>query len=365
MRGIMIHSLMSRGVGYDLAYRTANQVRERLRGRAEVAPGELRALVTELLGETADVDLRPVLPPSIGVVGEGRRLPFSKGVLAQSLLAAAIEQVDAFDVAREIERDLMARGVAEVERADLRRLACEALRQRMGRSVAERYLVWRRYQDPDKPVILLLGGAPGAGKTSLALEVAHRLGIQRVMSADSIRQIMRIMLSPELVPAVHVSSYEAWKVIPGAAVGEDPVIEGFLAQASAVTVGVRAMMDRAIAENTSLVLDGVSLLPGLLDVKSYEEFAHVIFLVVATLDVDAYENRFARRAEGERLRPKHRYLDHLDAIRRIQEHFLERADQQGVPIVDNDAFDGSVTSIVRYVSETLRNREPLDTEDWL
>ena len=88
---------------------------------------------------------------------------------------------------------------------------------------------------------MLLGGAAGVGKTSLALEVAHRLGIGRVCSTDSVRQIMRIMLSRELVPAIHGSSYDAWRLLPPDSLGDDPVIEGFRAQAATVSVGVRAI----------------------------------------------------------------------------------------------------------------------------
>ena len=58
---------------------------------------------------------------------------------------------------------------------------------------SERFMVWRQHQDPDKPVIVVLGGTTGAGKTSIALEVALRLGIRRVLSTDAIRQVMRIM----------------------------------------------------------------------------------------------------------------------------------------------------------------------------
>ena len=50
---------------------------------------------------------------------------------------------------------------------------------------------------------MLIRGQSKTGKTTLALEVAHRLGIGRVVSTDSIRQIMRIMLSPELAPEIH------------------------------------------------------------------------------------------------------------------------------------------------------------------
>ena len=46
---------------------------------------------------------------TITITGRGRGLPFSKGILSQSLLAAAIEPNDAFDVARDIERDLVRR----------------------------------------------------------------------------------------------------------------------------------------------------------------------------------------------------------------------------------------------------------------
>jgi len=365
MRGIMIHSLLARGISFADAFRTANEVRERVRGRPVVTREELAKTVREILGDAAVSEEgrgRPG-PASIVVSGHGRKLPFSKGILSQSLLAAAIEPNDAFDVAREIEGQLQAHGVQEIERGELRRIAFETLRKRIGPRIAERYLVWRRYQEPDRPVILLLGGATGAGKTSLGLEVAHRLGIQRVLSTDSIRQIMRIMLSADLVPAIHRSSYEAGGV--AAAGDEDPVIQGFRAQAATVSVGVRAMMDRAVAESSSMILDGVSIVPGMIDLRAYAHTAHVIFLVVATLSPEAYRSRFAARERDEIHRPQHRYAEHLDPILRIQEHFLELADRYNIPIVDNDNFDRSVLSIVRHVTESLRKKVPFDVAELL
>ena len=364
MRGIMIHSLLARGISFEDAFRTANEVRERVRGRPVVTREELAKAGREILGEGAlseEGRARPG-PDAIVVGGHGRKLPFSKGILSQSLLAAAIEPTDAFDVAREIEGQLRARGAREIDRRELRRIAFETLRKRIGPRIAERYLVWRRYQEPERPVILLLGGATGAGKTSLGLEVAHRLGIQRVLSTDSIRQIMRIMLSEELVPAIHRSSYEAGE---GESASGDPVIAGFRAQAATVAVGVRAMMDRAVAESSSMILDGVSIVPGMIDFGAYEHTAHVIFLVVATLSAEAYRNRFAARERDEVRRPQHRYAEHLERILRIQEHFLELADRYDIPIVDNDNFDRSVLSIVRHVTESLRKKVPFDVAELL
>jgi 2-phosphoglycerate kinase len=366
MRGIMIHSLMARGVSFEAAARTATQVRDRLRGHLVVEKSEINAEIRKILGD-APFESEHHLPTPVDIIvtGRGQGQPFSKGVLSQSLLAAAIDPHVAFDVAREIERELVRRRIRHVDRTELRGLAFETLGRTTGSHAAERYLVWRKFHEPDRPVILLLGGATGVGKTSLALEVAHRLGIDRVLSSDSVRQIMRIMLSPDLAPAIHASSYDAHKQIPDEALGEDPVIDGFLAQTATVSVGVRASMDRAVAENASLVLDGVSIVPGLIDVEAYGELAHVIFLVVSTLDAKVYAGRFEARAGRQTHRVAHRYVENLDAILKIQDHFLEAAERFGIPIVDNDSFDRAVLLIIRHVTEALRKTRAFESSGLL
>ncbi|HZO10386.1 MAG TPA: hypothetical protein VFC77_13455, partial [Myxococcota bacterium] len=120
MRGIMVHSLLERGVPFEDAYRVANLIRQRLRGRPVVAKEELAKSLRELLGSTPFTE--ELQPDHITITGHGKGLPFSKGILSQSLLAAALDPSDAFDVARQIERELVALGIREVERRDLRRL---------------------------------------------------------------------------------------------------------------------------------------------------------------------------------------------------------------------------------------------------
>jgi len=363
MRGIMVHSLMERGVSFEEAYRAANAVRQRMRGRSVVVKEELAKALGEILGGYEEA--RGRLPDEITITGHGKGLPFSKGILSQSLLAAALDPNDAFDVARQIERELVTRGIHEIERGELRRLAYEILARKAGEQAAQRYLVWRRYQEPDKPVVILLGGTSGVGKTSLAVEVSHRLGISRVLSTDSIRQIMRITLSPELVPALHASSYDAYKCLPQGESGQDPVLEGFHAQAATVAVGIRASIDRAVAEGASLVIDGVSVVPGLVSPEAWADSAYVIFLVVGSLDEDALRNRFAARAIGAKERAAHRYLENFDAICKIQDHFLELAERHDVPIVDNSSFDRAVLLVIRHVTDTLHKLGNSDARELL
>jgi len=366
MRGIMVHSLMARGVDFEVALATAEEVGKRIAGRDIVGRDELNGLVREVLADDVLSDHQPPLPPLFGrilVTSESNStVPFSKGTLSQSLLAASIDPNDAFEVAAEIEQALRRELRSRVSRSQLREMAFDALFERFGKQTAERFLIWRRHQEPEKPIIILLGGTTGCGKTSLAVEVAQRLGISRVASTDSIRQILRITLSRELVPAIHSSSFDAHTHMLGFE-GEDPVLAGFHAQAAVVSVGVRAMIDRAIEENTSLILDGVSLVPGLIDLEAYRGRAHVIFLVVARLDEVAFRSHFISREMRQHRRSAQRYVEHLDAILKIQDEFLELADRFDVPIVDNVTIDGSVLLVIRHVVESLRRAGGYDPSE--
>jgi 2-phosphoglycerate kinase len=55
----------------------------------------------------------------------------------------------------------------------------------------------------------------------------------------------------------------------------------------------------------------------------------------------------------------------MDAILRIQDHFLELAERHAIPIVDNDSADASVLSILKHVCETLRQVEGFDAASLL
>lgn len=362
MRGILVHSLMSREISFDDALRVAGIVSKEIQDRPDIARSDLAVLVADVVrAELPEASLVDVSAPAPIQVGPSRgATPFSKGRLSQSLLASAIDPSDAFDAAREIELSLRRRGKTEISRSELRRLSHATLCERFGERTGERYLCWRQYQEPERPVVILVGGTTGAGKTSVALEVALRLGISRVLSTDSIRQVMRTLIPRELVPALHVSSFDAHRELPAAADSESPAVDGFIAQASVMSLGARAMIDRAVEENASLVLDGVPLAPGLVDIEGYKDVADVMMVVVARLDEDAFRSHFASRAERERRRESPRYVENLDAILQIQNHILELADHHDIPIIDNVDLDESVRLVIKHVVDTLREKTEID-----
>jgi 2-phosphoglycerate kinase len=291
--------------------------------------------------------------PLVTALGNGR--PFSKGVLAQSLLATAMDPTDAFTIARHIEEELIATGDREITRDALRAFVSAVLRAEKGDEAAERYLHWRRNQEPDLPLVLLLGGTSGVGKSALALEVARRLGIGRVLSTDSIRQVMRVLLSRELVPALYGSSYDAHALLPAEDGVRPDVIAGFRVQASGLAVGIRACLDRTVEESSHLVVDGVSIAPGLIDLDAYAGRAHTVFLVVRVAP-DELRNRLVMRATGEPRRLPDRYLANFDAILAIQDYLLERAARHGVSVIENVSLDESARLVIEHVMRDRAGR---------
>ena len=131
-------------------------------------------------------------------------LPYSKGLLARALMVAGVPADRAYELARRVEQDLAERGERTVDLDRLEELAQEVLGERGGRATPPPPAPLRAScSELDVPLILLVGGATGTGKSTVATEVAYRLGITRVTSTDFVRQTMRAFFSREFMPSIH------------------------------------------------------------------------------------------------------------------------------------------------------------------
>jgi len=279
----------------------------------------------------------------------GDELPYSKGLMARALIAVGLPADQAYQFARRVELDLAERGVhaLELERLDL--LAQEVLGDDVGKRAVDRLRRLADLQALDVPVIVMIGGSTGTGKSTVAAEVAHRLGITRVASTDFIRQTMRAFFSPAFMPTIHYSSFEAGAATDAEVTG-DPTIVGFVDQCRHVCVGVEAATDRALTEGWSMVLEGVHLVPGLLPQKL--EGALLVHVVLEIADEDVHRMHFhVRDASTGGVRAMDKYLDRLDAIRRVQAYVTGRARREGVPVVENANVERTIDQVIELVMQ--------------
>lgn len=363
MRGMLIHYLIQRGFKHEDASEIANAAREALRTANNVRRKEIvklvRTLITERYGEcdVGDLVFWERLPTTVTVERNGVSRPLSKEMLARTVQVTGIAADTAYQFANTLEGRLIDQRRQRIEEPELAEYTATYLSEEHGDQQAERFRLWRMWWEAQQPLIVLIGGASGVGKTTLAISLANLLSIPRVVATDDIRQTMRLMLSSELMPALHPSSYMAGEALPESPTAEeDPVISGFREQARVVAVGVRAIIARCVEENTSVIIDGVHLLPELMDLEAYPGQVCFAPLTLALSDRQAYETRFAERARQAPERPVHRYLAHLDEILRIQEHILANSMVHDIPVIETATVDDLTSNAVVIIGDHLEAR---------
>jgi 2-phosphoglycerate kinase len=200
---------------------------------------------------------------------------------------------------------------------------------------------------------VLLAGAPGVGKSTLASLLANRLGINRVIATDAIRHVIRAFFSRELMPFAHLSSFEAARALdPDEEASGDPDIVGFTRQAQTVRTGVMAIVDRACQEGTPMVVEGVHLVPGLINGELRDRCVP-IQAVLTVADEELHRGHFSLRGGSER--PADRYLDRFAQIRKLQDHLVARAEARGVPVIDNANIDSALAAVMDVVLDSIED----------
>lgn len=286
----------------------------------------------------------------VNVSGQEYGLPYSKGLMASRIMATGLAPARAFHVAEVVEGRLHARGEPVPTGTELTDIVLDVLQREEGERYATSFAKWQLLARLDRPLVILVGGATGVGKSTIATLLANRLGITRVIPTDAVREVMRAMFSKEIMPTIHTSSFDAARLVrhplPRSA---DPVLIGFGEQASAVAVGVEALISRAADEGTDLILEGAHLVPGFVERSQFEGRAVVVSLLVTVDDEDLHRSHFLIRAHEVRNRPSERYLDYFDNIRKQQKYVKSLALEHGVPIVPSNNLDDTLARVIDLV----------------
>ena len=279
-------------------------------------------------------------------LGDPNGLPYSKGLMARALVDAGVGIEPAYLLATQLELDLELTGAQAVELERLEELAAAVLGEVAGARAVNRLRRLAALRALEVPIVLLVGGATGSGKSTVATEVAHRLGITRVTSTDFIRQTIRAYFPAPSMPAVHISSFEAG--------GE----EGFIEQTRSVLVGVEASIERALTEGWSMVIEGVHLVPGL--VPAEIEGAVLVQAVLRVDDIEAHRTRFyVRDASTGGVRGMAKYLDQMNEIRSLQDCIVDRAERYGVPVIESSSVERATASLLELVLSSTGRVEAL------
>ncbi len=282
-------------------------------------------------------------------------LPYSKGLQASEVMVTGLSPFRAYQVAEAVEERLLERRAGSVTSGEVMELTLAVIDEIAGERYAENYRRWREVGTLDVPIVVLIGGATGVGKSTIATQLATRLGIVRVVATDAVREVMRAVFSPELMPSLHASSFEAGEALREPP-SRDAVIVGFREQTAAVAVGVNALLDRAALEGTNLIIEGAHVVPGFLDPNAWGERVLAVPVILTVEEEDTHRSHFAARAADHAGRSADRYMHQFENIRRVQRYIKSQALSHGVPIVANYNFDRSLAAVIDLVMERATER---------
>ncbi len=220
----------------------------------------------------------------------------------------------------------------------------EALYQFM-RGITLRVYDLPRWKDLTKPTVILVSGTSGSGKSTLSRHLGSHFGIQKVFSTDetgraNTQAILDFLFEREeaakAFPALYQSSFEG-------------TLESYYYQAILTTIGVEGLAKRLHKQNTSALIEGVGLMPGLLSERIFE-LLNIDWLIVQVERQQHYQH-FARRTQSAAQRDAKRYQAYFDMIRQIQEQMSAMGLKHQLTIVENR---GSIQQVVQMAAERIK-----------
>ena len=189
------------------------------------------------------------------------------------------------------------------------------------------------------PPVILLGGASGTGKTTIANALVHELGLSHHLSTGFIRAAIGPLLPDAEARLLRKHTYDAYEaLIGGADPGRSALLEGAMQQSLLLKASIESCVKRAVREGIGMILEGSHFIPGVL------EPAGLGASLLCVLDVPDREELKLRA-----LSPNHsrRRLseEQLERLVQLQEEILVLAGIHHQPVVINDQISEAVRQI--------------------
>ena len=365
LRGILTRSLQDAGLPFEKAYELASSVRDELDNSGTITTDDLRdkviARLNKAYGKTMGERYRAAVRahhPIMIEYEDGQLMPFSRGYYRRCMESIGLPPDEAMMVTAKMYDHLMAKKVTQITAQHVGELTyrCLSQDQDFGPAVARRYLVWIDFLRSGRPLILLIGGTAGCGKSTVATELANRLEIVRTQSTDGLREVMRMMIPERLMPVLHSSSFKAWEALSGSEHTKDKdelLSRGYRSQAELLSVPCEAVIQRALKERVSMILEGVHVHPLLLEKLPKDTDALVVPIMLAVLKPEELRKRIRGRGTHAPQRRSERYLENFGTIWRLQSYLLSEADKSKMPIIPNENKEKVVREVMRTVIFSL------------
>jgi 2-phosphoglycerate kinase len=365
LRGILTRSLQKSGLTFSQAHEIANTIRDEIDDKPLVTTLDIEHLVVKYLKKASAENSVALyenrnMPYMLQIeTDNGQFAAFSPSRYRVDLETIGLTSDEALSIVDEVSAHLLRRNKPGVTTKYIAKITYRLLRKSedLGRKVAFRWLVWRDFINSGRPLLFLIGGTAGCGKSTIATGLASRLEIARMQSTDMLREVMRTMIPKQVEPILHKSSYSAWQELPDEIQETEEkgkrIYQGYCRQAEILSVAIKAVIHRALHERVSVIVEGVHFHPTIIKKIIEPSDALVVPVMLAVLKKKNLLSRIKGRSTNVPQRRAERYIEHFDSIWKLQTYLLSESDQADVPIIINTDRDDVFREIMLYTIDKL------------
>lgn len=201
--------------------------------------------------------------------------------------------------------------------------------------------VTTRIKTTYKPVIILIGGAWSAGKSTTAIRLAYQLKIANIVHTDVLRASLREFTKGEDGQCLSLATYETWRC-ESQTLSSQSLSNGFLRQCQLVLPPLKRCLQEAIEYGKDTIIEGLHLHPSLIQPIAEKMSAKYIWL---TYSDSAYEGKVTDRCSSTyRGRDATRYLEveRAKKILMLNQLLIDAAQEHRVTTLDVTKGDPAV-----------------------
>ena len=197
----------------------------------------------------------------------------------------------------------------------------------------------------NKNKVILIGGIPGVGKTSISGFIAKEMGIDLVMSGDYLREFIRPFSKNLNMDIMEKSVYDAWQMFGSK--NEENILKGFMEQGKIMNTGTSRILKRALQNGEPIIIETLYFLPSQMDNEILKKIT-LFYIHISDRKVNA-ERLLERKQYTHFHSPGERLAEKLDEYRIMMDQSIKECNDYGIRTFDNLNYVETRNLILEYV----------------